>query len=125
MSQKSNRETDETTNAKELEKTKEETIVRPDNQPGVVVEEWGSSDTGEYTSSSAHHSPVRREPAFHHDKWFYRIAVSSLGVTLISATIGAIILGLYGDGEIPDTLIALGSGSVGALASLLAFNKPE
>jgi len=56
------------------------------------------------------------------DKWIYRIVVLALGIALLFVVIGAIVLAVRatGDVKIPDTLTALGSASVGALAGLLA-----
>lgn len=55
------------------------------------------------------------------DTWVYRLVVGALGLTVILALVGAIILALrHGNGDIPDVLTALGSAAVGALAGLLA-----
>ncbi len=53
------------------------------------------------------------------DIWIYRIVVGALGLTLLVALSGAIALAFAGK-PIPDSLIAFGSGCVGALAGLLA-----
>ena len=58
-------------------------------------------------------------PALTSDPWVYRIVVSVLGVVVIAAVIGAIVLG-YQWITIPETLTAIGSAAVGALAGLLA-----
>ena len=54
------------------------------------------------------------------DVWIYRMVVGALGLAVLIAIIGAIILSMNGDGNIPDVLTALGSAAVGALAGLLA-----
>ena len=54
------------------------------------------------------------------DTWIYRMVVGSLGLTVLIALLGAIVLACIRDGKIPDVLTALGSASVGALAGLLA-----
>lgn len=53
------------------------------------------------------------------DVWIYRIVVGALGLAVLFAVLGAIILATVGK-TIPDVLTALGSASVGALAGLLA-----
>jgi hypothetical protein len=54
------------------------------------------------------------------DTFVYRVVVSSLGLAVLIALIGAIALWWIGKTTIPDLLTALGSASVGALAGLLA-----
>jgi hypothetical protein len=54
------------------------------------------------------------------DTWIYRIVVLSLGLTVLIAAIGGILLAWHGKSETPSILVALGSAAVGALAGLLA-----
>jgi len=54
------------------------------------------------------------------DKWIYRIVVSALGLAVLIIVIGGIYLAAKPNTAIPDTLVALGSAAVGALAGLLA-----
>ncbi len=54
------------------------------------------------------------------DAWIYRIVVGSLGLAVLIALIGAIVLAMGGNKETPAILTAIGSASVGALAGLLA-----
>lgn len=58
------------------------------------------------------------------DKWIYRLIVLALGISIISIVIGVILLLSSGkisdDNSIPTILTAIGSGSIGALAGLLA-----
>ncbi|CAN5207033.1 hypothetical protein BH10ACI1_BH10ACI1_20010 [soil metagenome] len=54
------------------------------------------------------------------DTFVYKIVVISLGATVLLTVIGAIVLVAIGKGEIPASIIALGSAAVGALAGLLA-----
>lgn len=54
------------------------------------------------------------------DKWTYRIVVLSLGVAVLIAMIGLIVLSWKGVQSVPDGLVAIGSAAVGALAGLLA-----
>jgi hypothetical protein len=53
------------------------------------------------------------------DVWIYRIVVGAMGLTILIALLGAIVLKAWG-ADIPDVLTALGSAAVGALAGLLA-----
>lgn len=54
------------------------------------------------------------------DVWIYRIVVLVLGLVVLSATLGLIFVFNDGASKIPETLTALGSGALGALAGLLA-----
>lgn len=58
-------------------------------------------------------------PPLQTDVMIYRIVVFALGVVIVSAMGGAILLSVYGK-PIPETLTALGSGALGAMAGLLA-----
>lgn len=53
------------------------------------------------------------------DKWIYRFVVSALGLAILFAIVGAVVLSATGR-TIPELLTALGSAAVGALAGLLA-----
>jgi len=53
------------------------------------------------------------------DVWIYRIVVGALGLSVLLALGGAIVLAFTGQ-KTPDVLTALGSAAVGALAGLLA-----
>jgi len=59
------------------------------------------------------------EPAYKSDVWVYRGVVAALGVAVVLAAAGAILLAALGS-DVPELLIALGSAAVGALAGLLA-----
>lgn len=50
----------------------------------------------------------------------YRMVVGSLGLTVLLTVIGAIVLVATNKGEIPASIIALGSTAIGALAGLLS-----
>lgn len=58
------------------------------------------------------------------DVWIYRIVVAVLGLTVLIAVSGSLFLASQSTKEwayaIPDVLVALGSGALGALAGLLA-----
>jgi hypothetical protein len=53
------------------------------------------------------------------DVWIYRMVVGALGLTVLLAMGGSIVLG-YKSLAFPDASLALGSAAVGALAGLLA-----
>jgi hypothetical protein len=53
------------------------------------------------------------------DAMIYRMVVAALGLTLMVAAIGVIALAFF-EKAIPDSVVAFGSGCVGALAGLLA-----
>ena len=61
----------------------------------------------------------RQRPAYERDQWVYRIVVLSLGLAVLIAALGAVIL-QYNGHDSPAILVALGSGAIGALAGLLA-----
>lgn len=61
------------------------------------------------------------------DPWIYRIVVSALSLTILSCIAGAVYLEANSK-KLPEILIALGTGSLGGLAGLLApspSNKQE
>jgi hypothetical protein len=53
------------------------------------------------------------------DVWIYRLVVGALALAVLITLVGAILLALQGR-AVPDVLLAIGSGAVGALAGLLA-----
>lgn len=53
------------------------------------------------------------------DRWIYRIVVSTLALTVLSCIGGAVWLQSQ-DKDIPEVITALGTGSLGGLAGLLA-----
>ncbi len=55
-------------------------------------------------------------PALVADSWIYRLVVIALGTVCIVAMFGAI----YLHSNIPETITALGSAAIGALAGILA-----
>ena len=61
----------------------------------------------------------RSQPAYVSDRRFYRIVVGFLGTVAVLAALGTIILATI-DLNVPDSLVALGSAAIGALASLVA-----
>lgn len=59
------------------------------------------------------------KPAYFSDKWIYRYVAISLGVAVLIAAAGAILLA-WANKTVPDLLVAVASGAVGALAGLFA-----
>lgn len=53
------------------------------------------------------------------DVWIYRFVVVSLGLAILTAVGGALMLAFH-DKDTPEVVIALGSAAVGAMAGLLA-----
>lgn len=69
----------------------------------------------------AHKVVAEKENPLQTDKWIYRGVVFFLGMTVLSAVIGAIYLSAHtSETTPPEILTALGSAAVGALAGLLA-----
>jgi len=59
------------------------------------------------------------QPAYIGDKLIYRMVVFALTIVVLIAAVGAILLS-WNTKAMPESLIALGSASIGALAGLLA-----
>ena len=55
------------------------------------------------------------------DYWIYRIVVGSLALSIFAVIVATTLIVLTQDDvQIPDVLVALGTGAIGALAGLLA-----
>lgn len=76
--------------------------------------------TGSHPERAVAMNYVTSEPALRADVWIYRMVVAALGLVLVFATIGGIMIGMSGGGQVPEVVIALGTGAVGALGGLLA-----
>jgi hypothetical protein len=62
-----------------------------------------------------------QSPAIQEDVWIYRIVVAALGLVLLITAIGGVMVALgAARPQSMELLIALASGSVGALAGLLS-----
>ena len=85
--------------------------------PQFTVDTQNAGNSGE--SMSNFKTPLQTDP------WIYRIIVSALAATIISSITGAVWLAANDKKNIPDLLIALGTGSLGALAGLLAPTPPK
>ena len=82
------------------------------NEPS---EDWGSVE-------ELQDAPLEPGPVYLQDRFFYRVVVCSLASVPLVALIGSIIL-IACDKSIPDSIVALGSTAVGALASVLVGSR--
>ncbi len=57
-------------------------------------------------------------PALVSDKWNYRITIGGITLALLLSVVGAILLAFYGK-TAPESIVAIGSGAISALALLL------
>lgn len=63
---------------------------------------------------------VSYEPALKRDIWIYRMVVGILGIVIVVAAVGGVLIGMAGRSDVPEVVLALGTGAVGALGGLLA-----
>ena len=82
--------------------------------PGV--QDWGAPEA----SPEPRTSPARL--AYQTDPIFFRIVASMLGAAVLLSVVGCIGLAACRI-EIPQALVAIGSGAVGALAGVLAIRQ--
>jgi hypothetical protein len=54
-----------------------------------------------------------------HDKWAYRVALGILGALSLVALVAIIELTWHGVTQIPEGIVAIGSGAAGAIAGML------
>jgi hypothetical protein len=78
-------------------------------------DDWGSAEERQT-------DPLKYDPAYLSDRYFYRVVAWSLAGLAGLALIGTIFLAAY-DKEIPDFIVAIGSTAVGALAGVLMANR--
>ena len=86
-----------------------------------------SDDWGEARSEGEEVKAALEEPgppAYHGDRLFYRIVVWSLALVAVGALLGGMILAGFGR-DVPDTVLALGSAAVGALAGVVSGNRNQ
>ena len=55
-----------------------------------------------------------------HDLWIYRIVVGTLAFSILAVIVASTVIVLVQDSDVPDVLVAIGTGAIGALAGLLA-----
>ncbi len=85
----------------------------PDEMSGSP-DDWGSADSAI--------TRLRSEPAYLRDRLFYRIVAGSLAAIAGLALVGAIVLAAY-EKAVPDSVVALGSTAIGALAGVLIADR--
>ena len=54
------------------------------------------------------------------DLWIYRIVVGTLAFSILAVIVASTVIVLVQDSDVPDVLVAIGTGAIGALAGLLA-----
>jgi len=54
------------------------------------------------------------------DLWIYRIVVGTLAFSILAVIVASTVIVLIQDSDVPDVLVAIGTGAIGALAGLLA-----
>jgi len=86
-----------------------------DHEPNPS-EEWGESDLPG--------RQVEYGRAYHGDRVFYRVVAGTLSLVALGALIASFFLAWApGENEIPQSIVALGSTAVGALAGVLVTGK--
>ena len=70
------------------------------------------------TAPSADAGEVIRQQAMQQDFGVLRLVVAAIGIALIAAIVGIVFL-VWSNKELPEGLVAIGSGAVGALATML------
>jgi hypothetical protein len=91
-------------------------------QPLPNGDDWGEArPEGEL---GAKNPLVPGPPAYHGDRFFYRVVVCALAAVAVGALIGGMILAAMCK-DVPDAVLALGSAAVGALAGVVAGNRNQ
>jgi hypothetical protein len=54
------------------------------------------------------------------DLWIYRIVVGTLAISILAVIVASTVIVLVQETAVPDVLVAIGTGAIGALAGLLA-----
>ena len=65
---------------------------------------------------------VDTQLAFETDRWFFRMVAISLGAAIVFSVAGSIWLAAHGN-DVPESVVAIGSASVGALAGVLTVRR--
>lgn len=79
-------------------------------------------DIDDWESADAPSVPFTLIPAYVGDRVFYRVVAWSLAGIAAAAVLGCILIGVLGQ-DVPESIVALGSTAVGALAGVLASNR--
>ena len=80
---------------------------------------WQEAEVQQALENDVLHPAGQPAESTRSDRWAYGTIVAVLGFTVVMVVLGAILMATF-DRQIPDTLIALGSASVGILIGLLA-----
>ena len=92
------------------------------DQPLPNGDDWGDARSeGEPEVKDA---LVPGPPAYRGDRVFYRVVVGALATVAVGALLGGMTLAGMGK-DVPDTVLALGSAAVGALAGVVAGNRNQ
>ena len=78
------------------------------------IEDWESADVPA--------TPLTLIPAYVGDRLFYRVVAWSLAGIAGAAVLGCVLIGAMGQ-DVPESIVALGSTAIGALAGVLASNR--
>ena len=81
----------------------------------LETDDWGEPDETNFLE----YSP---DPAYLGDRLFYRVVGWGLVAAVGAALIGSIGLAAY-DKEVPESVVAIGSAALGALAGVLTVNR--
>ena len=84
--------------------------------PEVESEDWEAAVAREAVRFKA------GPPAYQRDRFFYRVVVFTLGFVALGALVGSIYLAAAGQ-KVPESVVALGSTAVGALAGVLITGR--
>ena len=86
-----------------------------ENSAGELMD-WGSSDSCDGKPK------IHSAPAYESDRFFYRVVAMSLGLAILASVAGSVLLAFYGK-QTQESLLAIGSAAVGALAGVLAARR--
>lgn len=90
-------------------------VAAPDLDTGLS---WGT-----YADKDPSSGAVTRKPlAFEQDQSFFRTALHYIGGTTILAILGALALA-FADKEVPQFLVAIGSGALGLFGAMFGSSK--
>ena len=88
---------------------------RSEREEAGPSDDWGSAD-------QPPSSPLQPGPVYRQDRLFYRVVAFTLAGAVLLALIGSFVLALY-DKDVPESVVAIGSAAVGALAGVLVTGR--